>query len=94
MRLFAVSIKIELMKHVWKLIGKHIDFHFVLALIAILGTAVSLYLQFNEANNEFDTLNASMYSVVQSRERDLRDDASLNHELDELEKSLDTLNLN
>ncbi len=75
-----------------QLIGRHIDFHLALALIAIVGVATSLYLQFGEANTEFDTLNASMYSVVQSQGRDARDNASLNHELDELEKSLDNLN--
>jgi len=82
------------MKNIWEFIGKHIDFHFVLALIAILGTAGSLYLQFNEANTEFDTLNASMYSVVKNQGNDPRESASLNYELDELEKSLDALNLN
>lgn len=73
---------------------KYIDFHFALALIAIFGTAGSLYLQFNEANTEFDILNASVYSVVRSRGSDLRESASINKELDELEKSLDSLNLN
>ncbi len=92
MRLFVVSIKIELMKHAWELIGKHVDFHFSLALIAIVGTAVSLYLQFSDAGTEFDTLNASMYSVIRSQGRDLRDNTSLNHELDEVGRSLDNLN--
>ncbi len=80
------------MKYFLELISKHTDFHFALALIAILGTAVSLYLQFNEANTEFDTLNASMYAVVRSQGRDLRDNASLNHELDEVGRLLDNLN--
>ena len=75
-----------------QLIGRHVDFHLALALIAIVGVATSLYLQFNEANTEFDTLNASMYSVVQSQGRDARDNASLNRELDEVSKSLDNLN--
>ena len=79
------------MKYFSELIQKHIDFHFALALIAILGTAGSLYLQFGEANNEFDTLNASMYSVVRSEGIDFRENASLAHELDKLENSLDDL---
>lgn len=77
------------MKYIGELINKHIDFHFTLALTAILGTAVSLHLQFNEANIEFDILNASMYSVVKNQGNDLRENAFLNYELDELEKSLD-----
>ena len=73
---------------------KYIDFHFALALIAIFGTVASLYLQFSKANTEFDTLNASMYSVVKTQGNNLRENMSINHELDELEKSLDALNLN
>lgn len=76
------------------LLEKHIDFHFTLALIAIFGTVGSLYLQFNEANSEFEILNASAYSIFRSQGSDLRENLSLNQELDELEKSLDTLNLN
>lgn len=76
------------------LLEKHIDFHFALALIAIFGTAGSLYLQFNEANSEFETLNASAYSIFRSQGADSRENISLNQELDELEKSLDALNLN
>mgnify|MGYP001592542664 CR=1 FL=1 len=82
------------MKHFLELIGKHIDFHFALALIAIFGTAGSLYLQFTDANTEFDTLNASIYSVVKNQGNDLRESASIKYELDQMEKSLDALNLN
>ncbi len=82
------------MKHFLDILEKQIDFHFALALIAILGTAGSLYLQFNEANTEFDTLNASMYSVVRSQERDVMENEALDHELDELGKLLNMLNLN
>ena len=71
---------------------KHVDFHFALALIAILGTAGSLYLQFNETNTEIDTINASMYSVIRSQGSDLRESVAINQELDELGKSLDDLN--
>lgn len=79
------------MKEIFDLIAKHIDFHFSLALIAILGTVGSLYLQFNEADTEFDTLNASIYSVVRNRGIDFREDVFIDQELDELEKSLDGL---
>lgn len=82
------------MNRIFGLIERHVDFNFALAIIAILGTASSLYLQFNEAGSEFDALNASMYSVVRSQRNDLRETTSLNQELDELEKSLDALNLN
>lgn len=79
------------MSHFLDLLKKHVDFHFSLALIAILGTAGSVCLQFKEANDEFDALNASMYSVVRSQGSDLRDDIFISHELDELAKSLDGL---
>lgn len=82
------------MKHFIELIHKHIDFHFALAVIAIFGTAGFLSLQFNDANTEFDTLNASMYSVVKNQGNDLRANVSINYELDELEKSLDALIFN
>ncbi|OGN01225.1 MAG: hypothetical protein A3I26_02080 [Candidatus Yanofskybacteria bacterium RIFCSPLOWO2_02_FULL_43_10] len=80
------------MKHISEFIDKHVDFNFALAIIAILGTAGSLYLQFSEANTEFDTLNASMHTVIRGQERGvLRENASINNELDELGKSLDML---
>ncbi len=75
-----------------ELIGRHVDFHLALALVAIAGTAVSLYLQFSMASAEFETLNASIYSVVRSQSREARDNASLSRELDEVGKSLDGLN--
>jgi len=70
---------------------KHIDFHFSLALVAILATAGSLYLELNKANTEFEILNASTYSIVQDQPRDSRNDTSMELELDELGKSLDSL---
>jgi hypothetical protein len=79
------------MKHFFELLDKNVDFHFSLALIAILGTAASLYLQFNEANNEFNILNASMYSVVRSYGIDSKENMYLNQELNKLAKSLDDL---
>ncbi len=82
------------MKHFFELIDKYVDFHLALAVVAILGTAASLYLQFSEANTEFDTLNASTYSVIRSRGRDMRDNVSINRELDDVDKSLDALILN
>ena len=63
---------------------KHIDFHFVLALVAILATGGSLYLELNKANTEFEILNASTYSIVQGQSRDSMEDASMDLELDEL----------
>ncbi|HEY4474591.1 MAG TPA: hypothetical protein VJC06_01565 [Candidatus Paceibacterota bacterium] len=81
------------MKHFFETLEKYIDFHFALALIAIFGTAGSLYLQLDEANSEFDALNASTYSVVRSRSNDARENSTLNSELDELGKSLDDLKL-
>ena len=80
------------MKHIAELIGKHIDFHFTLALIAIFGVAGSLYLQFSEADTEFNILDASMSSVVKTQDRDLRESISINQDLNQLEKSLDGLN--
>lgn len=77
------------MVYIGELIERHIDFHFALALIAIFGTAGSLYFQFNEANTEFGTLNASIYSIVRKQGIDFREDVFIDQELDELEKSLD-----
>lgn len=83
------------MKNVFELIGKHIDFHFVLALIAIFGTAGSLYLQFAQADVEFETLNGSMYAVVRNQKTiDDREDAVLNRQIDQIENELDMLILN
>ncbi|GEM_PF-6961038 len=87
LRLFFISIRMELMNNWYQ----RIDFHFTLAIIVILGTAGSLYLQFNEADNEFDTLNGSMYSIVRSRGIDLKEDEFINHELDKLGESLNAL---
>jgi hypothetical protein len=82
------------MKYLSELIDKHIDFNLVLTLIAILGTAGFVYLQFSDAKTEFEILNASTYSIIQSRGDDLRENISIKQELDELGKSLDDLNLN
>lgn len=82
-----------MMKYIGELIIKNVDFYFALALIAIFGTASSLYLQFAQANTEFDTLNALMYSTVQSQKTmDDRESATLHHQLDQLENELDALN--
>ena len=82
------------MEQIRELIEKYVDFYFALALIAILGTAGSLFLQFSEASNEFDTLNASMYSAVRNQGYNLRESTVFEQELDEMEKSLDLLILN
>lgn len=71
---------------------KYIDFHFTLAIVAILATAGSLYLELNKANTEFEILNASTYSIIKNQSRDSMENASLDLELDELGKSLDGLN--
>ncbi len=72
---------------------KYIDFHFALALIAIFATAGSLYLELKEANSEFDILDASMYSVIQSQSFDNRESSTLINQLDQLEESLNDLKL-
>jgi len=82
------------MRNFMNLLEKQLDFHLVLALIAIFGVAISLSLQFHQANTEFEILNASIYSVVRSQERDLRENASVDQELNELGKLLDELDLN
>ncbi len=83
------------MKNFFELIEKHIDFHFALALIAILGTAGSLYLQFSEANVEFETLNGSMYSIIRNQKTmDSRESDALSQQLDQIENELNSLNLN
>lgn len=75
------------------LIGK-LDFYFVLALVVILGTAGSLFLQFNYADIEFEALNASMYSIVHYRDTNSRESALIKIELDQLGNDLEELNLN
>ncbi len=83
------------MKNIFELIGKHIDFHFVLALIAIFGTAGSLYLQFAQADVEFETLNGSMYSIIRNQKTmDDREDLVFNHQLNQIENELEALILN
>ncbi len=97
LRSFVVFSKMKLMKELenfGKLIQKHIDFHFALALVAIFGTTASLYLQFSQADLDFDTLTSSIYSVVHSRDQDLRENISLNYQLDQLEKEFDQLDVN
>ncbi len=74
-----------------KQIGELIDFHFALALIAIFGVAGSLYLQFGQANLEFDTLNSSIYSVVHGWDSDTKENVSINYQLDQLEKEFEAL---
>lgn len=81
------------MKYLWELIDKHIDFHLALALVAILGTAGSLYLQFGQADLEFDALNSSIYSVAQGRDPDTKENSSLNSQLDQLEKQFEALDV-
>ncbi len=71
---------------------KYIDFHFALALVAILGTAASLSLQFNQANSEFEILAASAFTLVHSQENSgIKENVSLNQTLDQLEKEFSQL---
>lgn len=82
------------MKYICNLLNEYIDFNFALALIAILGTAGSLYLQFAQASVEFETLNGSMYSIIRSQKTmDNRENDGLNQQLDQIEKELDALKL-
>lgn len=71
---------------------KYIDFYFALTLVSIFGTAGSLYLQFAQANVEFEILNGSTYSIVRSHKTiDGRENAVLNQQLDQLANELDAL---
>ena len=71
------------------------DFNFALALIALVGSAMSLYLQFQEAGFEYEYLNSSMSPLVRSRNdaANINETLRLNQELDELEQQLETLDL-
>ena len=82
------------MKNFFSMLGDGIDFNFVLAIIAILGTAGFLHLQLSTANTEFETLNASMHSAIRNQSVDEREDSVLNDQLNQLEKELNSLNLN
>lgn len=82
------------MKHIGELIGRYVDFYFALVIITVLGTGGSLYLQFAQADVEFETLNGSMYSIVRSQKTmDERENAVLNHQLEQLKNELNALNL-
>ena len=83
------------MKNILEFVGKHVDFHFVLALVVIFGTAGSLYLQFAQANVEFEILNGSMSSVIRIQKTMAdRESTVLNHQLEQIENELNALILN
>jgi len=64
-----------------------LDFHFTLAMIAIFGSAASLFLQIQEAGSEYEYLSSSMAPLVRSGNEAIKLDA----ELDDLEHQLEML---
>lgn len=73
---------------------KLIDFHLSLALVAVVAVSGAVFLQFVEADAEFETLNGLSYSIVRSRDSiDNAEISVLNNELDQLEKELEMLDL-
>ena len=75
--------------------GFKLDFYFVLAMVAIFGSTASLFLQIQEAGNEYEYLSSSMAPLVRSghNSRDINEAIKLNAELDELEHQLEMLDL-
>ncbi|MBI2068832.1 MAG: hypothetical protein HYT67_01875 [Candidatus Yanofskybacteria bacterium] len=75
--------------------GFKFDFYFALAMIAIFGSAASLFLQIQEAGSEYEYLSSSMAPLVRSGHgsRDINEVLKLDAELDELEQQLETLDL-
>lgn len=72
--------------------GFKIDFYFTLALIAIVGSAVSLHLQMNEAGYEYESLSSSMAPLIRSRgAAGINETLRLEQELDNLERQLEML---
>ena len=76
--------------------GFKLDFYFVLAMVAIFGSTASLFLQIQEAGNEYEYLSSSMAPLVRSghNSRDINEAIKLNAELDELESQLEMLDMN
>ena len=70
-----------------------LDFHFTLAIIAIFGSAASLFLQIQEAGSEYEYLSSSMAPLVRSghNSRDINEAIKLDAELDDLEHQLEML---
>ncbi len=81
-----------IMKEFLGLLEKYVDFHFVVAIVVILGTAGSLSLQFNEANTEFDMINASAYSLIKNRPSSNVSEEFLISDLELIDKELSELN--
>lgn len=72
---------------------KKLDFHFVLAMIAIFGSAASLYFQLQDAGYEYETLTSSMAPVIRDSNNasDINATIQLNQELNDLEVRLEAL---
>ncbi|MEX2033035.1 MAG: hypothetical protein WD889_00545 [Candidatus Colwellbacteria bacterium] len=66
------------------------DFYFILALVAILGSALSLFLQFQEAGYEHESLSSSMAPLLRNHNNatGINEIMKLNQELDDLESLL------
>lgn len=75
--------------------GFKLDFYFVLAMVAIFGSAASLFLQLQEAGYEYEHLSSSMAPLVRTRNNssDINEALKINAELDDLEKELRMLDL-
>lgn len=75
--------------------GFTLDFYFTLAMIAIFGTTAALFLQFGEADYEYEYLNSSMSPLVRSRNDagNINETLRLNQELNELELELEALDM-
>lgn len=71
------------------------DFNFILALVALLASATSLYFQFREAGYEYEILNTSLSPLVRNRSDvgNINETLLLNQELDDLEQELRALSL-
>lgn len=78
-----------------KKLDYEIDFHFVLAMIAILGSAASLFLQFQDASFEHESLTSSMLPIIRNKNEayNINETLLLNQELDKLEDELEALTL-
>lgn len=77
-----------------ELMSKHIDFHLALALVAVITVSGLVFLQFVQADTEFQTLNGLSYFTVRGQDTiDNSESAVLNRELDKLENELEALDV-
>lgn len=72
-----------------------LDFYFILAIIAIFGSAASVFLQFQEASYEYELLSSSLASLVRNRSGvgNINETLRLNEELNALELELESLDV-